>query len=265
MRIRRVTDKSLLQRCLSTDRIEALYFLGDLDDYYFPKCEWYFVEDNGSPRSIILFYKSAGTTMLSLGDTAGVEYFLNEHHDLLPDRFYSAWYDKHDTAMRDALVIPDTKRMLRMSVTNETFKPCEYSDEIVSLDLSHTDQVRRLLESYPGNFFEEYQLATGYYRGILVDGKLVAMAGVHTTNVNAGVAAVGNVVTDREYRKRELACRVTSDVVAALLRRHDLVALNVERDNEQAVRVYTKLGFEARIAFREGFCQKRGQAADGIS
>ncbi len=74
-------------------------------------------------------------------------------------------------------------------------------------------------------------------------------------------------VTDkslRKYRKRGLACRVTSEAVVALLRSHDLAGLNVEKDNEQAVRVYTKLGFEARMAFREGFCQKRGQAADGI-
>jgi len=113
-----------------------------------------------------------------------------------------------------------------------------------------------LLESYPDNFFEEYQLATGYYRGIFMDGKLVAMAGVHATNVDAGVAALGNVVTDRKYRNHGLASHVTSATVLALLVEHDLVGLNVAASNTPAINVYRRLGFEVEVNFSEGFCCK---------
>ncbi len=257
MRLRRITDKSQLKRFLSTNPAEALYFLGDLDDYYFPKCEWFFVEDNDAPRSVILLYKSSITTLLVLGSISGVEHFLTEHLDLLPDEFYSAWFDRYDALMTNIFVIPNPKGMLRMTVTIETFKPINYSGEIKFLNLSHRDEVIRLLESYPGNFFEEYQLATGYYRGIFMDNRLVAMAGVHTASVDTGVAAIGNVVTDAEYRKRGLAGYVTSGVVAALLKDHDLVGLNVGEDNQHAVRTYARLGFEVKMKFREGYCHKR--------
>ena len=142
---------------------------------------------------------------------------------------------EHDAVMHECLDIPDKKRMNRMVVTGASFKPSPVDSKVVGLNSTHADAVRALLKSYPDNFFEKYQLETGYYRGILNGGKLISMAGVHTINRDIGVAAIGNVVTDEVYRGQGLARGVTSKLVADLLQNHNLVGLNVGQDNEPAV------------------------------
>ncbi len=257
MRLKQVLDKALIEEQVSTDPIRALYHLGDLDEYYFKKCSWYFVYYGDHPITIILLYKTWGVTILPLGEPDGLRFFLKSDLDELPDRFYGVWMTEHDAVMDGCFDIPDKKRMNRMVVTGASFKPSPVDNKVVCLNSTHADAVRVLLQSYPDNFFEEYQLATGYYRGILDGGKLISMAGVHTINREKGVAAIGNVVTDEAYRGQGLARSVTSKLVADLLCDHKLVGLNVGRDNEPAVRVYKRLGFDIGVQFYEGFCLKR--------
>jgi len=262
MKLQRISDKKTIERELSSDRVRALYHLGDLDDYYFKKCEWYFVSDAETVTSVILLYKTWGTTLLPLGTPEGLRFFLEEHSDVLPNEFYSVWMPEHENVMAELLELPGRRPMFRMAVAVDAFLPCESRSEVINLDMSHIEGVRRLLGSYPGNFFEEYQLNTGYYRGIFDEGSLIAMAGVHTINSNTGVVAIGNVVTNETYRGRGLAREVTSRLVADLLVDHKLIGLNVSAENEPAIRVYRKLGFDVRLEFFEGDCTKMKQASD---
>jgi ribosomal protein S18 acetylase RimI-like enzyme len=254
MRLKQVSDKALIEEQVSSDPIRALYHLGDLDEYYFKRCSWYFVYDSDHPITVILLYKTWGVTVLPLGKSDGLRFFLKSYFDELPDRFYGVWMTEHDAVMDESFDIPDKKRMNRMVVTGESFKPSPVDSKVVGLNSTHADIVRVLLQSYPNNFFEEYQLETGYYRGILDGGKLVSMAGIHTINRERGVAAIGNVVTDEAYRGQGLARSVTSKLVSDLLCDHKLVGLNVGRDNSPAIEVYSRLGFEIACEFYEGFC-----------
>lgn len=262
MKLRQIFDKKTIEKEVAPDRVRALYHLGDLDDYYFKKCEWYFVTAAEKTASVILLYKTWGTTLLPLGSPSGLRFFLENHSDLLPDEFYAVWMPEHDVVMAETLELPGKRPMLRMAVTSDTFLPCRSGHEVVNLDMSHLSDVRELLRSYPNNFLEEYQLNTGYYRGIFEDESLIAMAGVHTINRNTGVVAIGNVVTDEAHRGRGLAREVTSRLVADLLTNHRLIGLNVSSDNEPAIRVYRKLGFDIRLEFFEGDCMKMKQAND---
>ena len=47
-------------------------------------------------------------------------------------------------------------------------------------------------------------LDTGLYGGIREDGELVAVAGVHVLSERHGVAAIGNVFTHPDHRRRGL-------------------------------------------------------------
>ena len=254
MKITETRDKITIENAVSSDRVRALYQLGDLDDYYFDKCRWYFIHEGDSFEALILLYESAGTTFIPLGSPKAVEFFLNHMSELLPQKFYSAWWTEFDGLMSDRFNIPNAKAMYRMALDRADFRPAEVDIRSRQLGTDDIDDVKRLLESYPGNFFEEYQLQTGFYRGVFDDDNLVAMAGIHTVNRSKGVAAIGNVVTDRDYRGRGLGTVVTSHVAEKLFREVDLLGLNVARGNTAAVRAYRRLGFDVRLEFYEGFC-----------
>ena len=76
MRLKQVSDKALIEEQVSTDPIRALYHLGDLDEYYFKRCSWYFVYDGDHPITVILLYKTCGVTILPLGEPDGLRFFL---------------------------------------------------------------------------------------------------------------------------------------------------------------------------------------------
>lgn len=257
MQLEETRDKAAIERELAGDPIRALYHLGDLDEYYFRKCRWFFVRDGENVITVVLLYESWGIALLPLGDSSGLQFFLDRHDDKLPDRFYGTWMPEHDDVISQCYSIPKKQKMYRMVMTRDEFSPQPPDDRVVCLDESHSDAVCTLLESYPENFFEEYQLSTGFYRGILGDGKVLSMAGVHTTNRERKVTAIGNIVTDEAYRGQGLATAVTSALVSDLLVDHDLVGLNVNRENLAAIRVYERLGFRVGVEFFEGFCQKK--------
>jgi len=254
MKIVETRDKSAIENAVSSDRVRALYQLGDLDDYYFDKCRWFFVFDGDHFKALILIYESAGTTFIPLGSPDAVDLFLNRNPELLPQRFYSAWWPEFDDLMSDRFYVPNAEAMYRMALDRDCFIPVESEIRSRELGLDDIRKVKLLLDSYPGNFFEEYQLETGFYRGVFDGDDLVAMAGVHTVNRNMGVAAIGNVVTDRNYRGRGFGTVVTSHVAEILFREVDIIGLNVAQSNIAAVKAYRRIGFDARLDFYEGFC-----------
>jgi GNAT superfamily N-acetyltransferase len=68
--------------------------------------------------------------------------------------------------------------------------------------------------------------------------------------IGAGWAGLGAVWTDPAYRGRGLAAHLTASV-AALLRHEDigLIHLQVEHDNEPAIRLYRRLGFDVHSSY----------------
>ena len=65
--------------------------------------------------------------------------------------------------------------------------------------------------------FDAGQLENGVFFGIRQNGGLVAAAGTHVIGRAAGVAAVGNVFTHPDHRRRGYGRRVSAAVVEALL------------------------------------------------
>jgi len=86
---------------------------------------------------------------------------------------------------------------------------------------------------------------------VFIDNFLISIAGTHVVSASEGVAVVGNVFTHPMYRGRGLAAVATSATTSALLERCPLVVLTVEKENDPAVRVYQRLGFETQCTLHE--------------
>ena len=99
--------------------------------------------------------------------------------------------------------------------------------------------------AFPG-FFGPRTPQMGRYRGIHVDGQLVAMAGERLALLDEdgrGYREVSAVCTHPEHRGRGHAERLTREATAAILADGDTPFLHVAAANERALSVYRRLGY----------------------
>ena len=125
-------------------------------------------------------------------------------------------------------------------------------------------------EAYPGNWFDPRMLETGQYYGIWdpatigdesigeEERKLCAIAGIHVYSPSRRVAALGNITTHPNYRKRGYAKIVTTALVLSLYDAGvERVGLNVKGDNVAAITLYESLGFIKIGRYEENMLFKR--------
>ncbi|MFI5892238.1 GNAT family N-acetyltransferase [Actinoplanes sp. NPDC051513] len=110
--------------------------------------------------------------------------------------------------------------------------------------LSETDvpEILDLVERAKPGPFRKRTIALGRYLGIRIDGKLVAMAGERFRL--PGWTEISAVATDPDYQGRGLGARLTLAVAAGILGRGELPFLHAAADNDRALRLYERLGFE---------------------
>ena len=121
----------------------------------------------------------------------------------------------------------------------------EASDEDIQI-LSDDDAPEMLALATltePGPFLPRTHLM-GTFRGIRVDGRLVAMAGERVRF--PGYTEVSGVCTHPEFRGRGYARRLSSVVAAAIEARGEQAFLHAWKTNVSAISLYEALGFELR-------------------
>jgi predicted GNAT family acetyltransferase len=64
------------------------------------------------------------------------------------------------------------------------------------------------------------------------------------------------VATHPDYRKRGYCSAVTAALVNLLAGDVETIALNVHADNEAAIRIYERLGFERRQPYEEALIER---------
>jgi ribosomal protein S18 acetylase RimI-like enzyme len=131
---------------------------------------------------------------------------------------------------------------------------------VVALSTTDAPDLERLFATDPeaGDFFHPGLLESGFYRGVRVDGRLVAAAGIHVISRTHRVAAVGNVATHTGHRRRGLARATVAAVCRALLDEVDVIGLNVKDTNVGACALYRSMGFEPAIGYDEAELLRRG-------
>jgi len=116
--------------------------------------------------------------------------------------------------------------------------------EVVPLGADHADAMADLVARTEPGPWAPRTWELGGYRGILVDGALVAMAGerMHAD----GFTEISAVCTDPAHRGRGLANRVVRAVAAGIAARGDIPFLHVAGTNAGAFALYERLGFRVR-------------------
>lgn len=246
--VERVTDPAAL-RAMLPDRAYAAYALAQLEPRRFPLSEWYVATGPEGQRGIVMHSASGlGRALFTEGDPEAVDAILAIHPG---SRFsFGSLRPEHRKAVERYFVMMRPAIMMRMAVTAETFRPAE--GEAVRLRGRDIGIVNQLYSTEGGpTAYRASHLEEGVYFGVMVDGRLVSIAGTHAVSEAEGVAVVGNVFTHPRYRNMGYGTIATSATTRELLGRCPLVVLTVEQRNETAVKVYRRLGYEAVCTLHE--------------
>jgi predicted GNAT family acetyltransferase len=128
--------------------------------------------------------------------------------------------------------------------------------EVLPLDASDATDMLALAElTEPGPFFSR-TFELGRYVGVRRDGRLVAMAGERFRI--PGFVEISGVCTHPDVRGEGLAAQLTLDVAESIRERGDEAFLHVLDTNENAVRLYQRLGFDLRRTVDVVFAQWHG-------
>lgn len=259
-RVRKLDDKEEILAFLQKDRFYATYAIGDLEPDFFPRCEWFAAGAGGHIQALALHFTGLDPHILfTMGANDGLALILGSA--LRPERVYFTGRSEHLPAIRAFYSLGEIKKMLRMTVRNEDFRPV--SGKALKLSPGYSSELKRLysLEESRGESviaFSPYQLAQGVFYGIEKRGRLIAAAGTHLVAPTYGLAAVGNVFTDPDYRRRGYATLCTSAVTRELLAQGLDVVLNVQEGNADAIHIYEKLGYREYCRFIEVLGVRKG-------
>jgi ribosomal protein S18 acetylase RimI-like enzyme len=247
-KIEHLSDAAEIRKRLEPDRAYSAYALAQLEPALFRQAEWYSAS-GPEGRALLLHSRGGlGRALFALGNPAALEAALSVHPG--PRFSFGSLRPEHRSAVQKFFVFTRPQTMLRMSVSAEAFRPAV--NRAVRLTGRDISQVNRLYASESGSSsYQPRHIDEGVYHGVFIDGFLVSIAGTHVVSYTEGVAVVGNVFTHPMYRGGGLATIATSATTAALLEHCPLVVLTVERENEPAVRVYQRLGYETRCTLHE--------------
>lgn len=243
------TDQGLIRSFLDRDRIFAAYALADLEDRDGNRARWGIARSGGEVVSLVLEYGGPSPQPLFIaGREDGIEAILRDV--IRPSIAYLAYLPASERAVASRYRIEPGPPMVRMWLDRQTFRPAT-DPGVEPLSPADAGELNRLYRLGFGSWLAPQAIAEGVYYGIRVNGRLVAAAGTHVIGRRAGIAVVGNVLTQPEFRGRGYARATTSAVTAHVLEFCNHVVLNVRADNPPALSAYRRLGFAEHVRFEE--------------
>jgi len=253
--VQRLRDRPRIRELLRPRIDYTAYALGQLEPGLFERTQWYWARgDTGS--GLVLHSKGGlGDATFLMGDADAVAAILSIHPG--PAQTYATSQPQHLQPLGRVYRLANQQPMIRMSVDRDSFLP---STRIPTTVLTGLD-IRKVNALYgsdgaPSYYVPEH-LESGVYRGVVVDGRLVAVAGTHVASRHEGVAVVGNVFTHPAYRGRGYATAATSAVTRMLLEFCTTVVLTVDPNNRPAVAAYERIGYHAACQLVEASATRR--------
>lgn len=223
-------------------RVEyTAYALGQLEPGLVERTRWYRAQGETGGGLVLHSQGGLGDATFVMGDPGAVAAILSIHPG--PAQTYVTCQAQHVEALRRSYRLSAQLPMMRMGVTQASFRPVSTHP---AAPLSGLD-IRRINALYsteggPSYYVPEH-IDAGVYRGVVAEGRLVAIAGTHVVSRHEGVAVVGNVFTHPAYRGQGYATMATSAVSQVLLEFCDHVVLTVDPSNTPAIRAYQRLGY----------------------
>lgn len=247
-----LSDAAILERTLRRNEAIHIYEIGDLDDFFRPYTRWFAVGHRQDPDAVVLLYAGAEIpAVIGLSEhSAALREILTHMRGLLPERFYAHLNADAGSALMPQYTGASRGRHLKMLLRGEL--PPITGSPPVPLGIDDAEELRSFYDySYPEHWFDPRMLETGKYFGIRRNGRLVSAAGIHVYSPQYRVAAIGNVATHPEFRKRGLGSHVTSAVCRSMRDHIDHIGLNVAAVNKPAIASYREIGFEVVGEYEE--------------
>jgi predicted GNAT family acetyltransferase len=123
--------------------------------------------------------------------------------------------------------------------------PIEYKEkEYVELTPEDVPEMMKLVELTQPGPFSPGTIEMGDYIGVKLEGKLVSMGGERMKP--EGYTEVSGICTHPDHREKGYAKAITGHLTNAILDRGVTPFLHVFTQNTPAIRLYEKLGYEAR-------------------
>jgi GNAT superfamily N-acetyltransferase len=257
VQIEELIDRDELRQFLMQDKLANAYLLGNLDPAYFQFCRWFGARsEEGILANVALLYTGLSLPVFFLASQeANYDRFLAACTTHLPARYHFHVLQSHTDTVTTIIQPTLMQRMIRMGLQRTSYSARTGKSDIAVHHLGHRDTaaIMKLYAHYPDNFFEPYQLETGLYFGVRDEELgLSSIVGIHVISQEHDVAVLGNFVTHPERRGSGLSTACTATLLDALFERVSLVALNVQSDNEPAIRMYNNFGFSENNIFYEG-------------
>jgi len=257
--------EEMVRRLLNTDPIWAAYGIADLQPHLAGDCRWLAAEGtNGADGradggALALIYSGLEPPVLfTLGDPAALAQLLAEAD--LPLHIYVSIRQEHlPVVARYYDLSGDTRPMWRMvladggAALNQARADAPVPTRLTG---AQAPDVLRLL-AHGGPFrpdaFSPAQMDQGVFYGIYGGGELLAVGGTHVLDHAGSVAAIGNMYTRPDMRRRGCSAAVLRAVVRDLLAQGiATVVLNVDQRNPGAQALYLARGFVVHTPYIEG-------------
>jgi GNAT superfamily N-acetyltransferase len=252
-----IKDRPALEKYFRRDLALHLYSLGDLDDFYWPRITCYGIQTGKGLKNITPFYSGEDLPVLMAFGDLNPDY-LEQLQSLLPDQFYAHLSPGLINHFTDNFLITEHGDHFKMALVNPDLIPQTNTQKTFLLTETDLPEIHQLYQdSYPDNAFDPRMLMTGQYIGIRHQGRLISIAGIHTYSSDYRVAALGNITTHPQYRRKGYGKAVTAHLCQHLEGTVDFIGLNVKCDNQSALSLYQSLGFRISSEYGEFSLQKR--------
>ncbi|WP_322795721.1 GNAT family N-acetyltransferase [Tepidiforma sp.] len=259
--VRQLRDPAEIRQLL-WPRVEyAAYAIGQLEPDLFPRTRWYLARGTTGMGLVLHSRGGLGDATFVMGDPDAAAAILSIHPGTA--QTFATCQPAHVEVLKRVYRLATQQPMIRMSVTRHSFRRAE-PVETVPLTGIDIRKINALYSSENGpSYYIPEHIDAGLYRGVVVGGRLVAIAGTHVVSRQEGVAVVGNVFTHPEYRGRGYATAATSAVTERLLEYCDYVVLTVDPRNTPAVAAYTRLGYREACQLVEASATRRDPSGLG--
>ena len=253
MTVRELQDDREILAVLEADRAWGAYAITDLDQPYRQHARFLAPASDDEQAVVLVYTPPEFATIVPHGNHGGVRIVLESAENLPPACLVLA--RESDLPSIETRYQADSLwTMERMAVNAADLNLIEDNAwDVRQLSEADFSALQSLYAHGAESIFGIVMLRHGIYMGAFDGDRLVGAAGTHTLSAAFGVATIGGVFTHPEYRGKGLASVTTSAVARAAVQRGiGFLALNVKSDNEPAIRVYSRMGFTARVRYWEG-------------
>jgi ribosomal protein S18 acetylase RimI-like enzyme len=250
------SDPIAIEAILARDPVWAIYALADLQPAFAEFSHWR-IGRGAEGEGVVLLFTALDPPILScMGPVDAVADALRQIE--LPPVLYLTVPEDHLVLLTPQNRFTDgPHHMWRMWRQGSELSPMPTLPGLTRLARSDSERIRQLYK-FGGRFtpdaFDPYQLDDGVFYGVVAaDGELLAVGGTHIIDRQHSAVAIGNMYTHPQHRGRGFASAVLSAIIYTVQAEGlATIALNVDRDNSVAQRIYQQHGFRIHLPYIEG-------------